>query len=156
MDLAQKKGYDKLKEEHINDYTKIFKKASINLGEDNDALPIDERIEKFKENEDSSLLALFFQYNRYLMISSSRDGGQPANLQGIWNNLKYPPWDSKYTTNINLQMNYFPVCCANLNECANVFVDKIIKLTEQGRITAEKLYGIKKGWVCITILTCGT
>lgn len=147
LDLAQKKGYDKLKEEHINDYTKIFKKASINLGEDNDALPIDERIEKFKENEDASLLALFFQYNRYLMISSSRDGGQPANLQGIWNNLKYPPWDSKYTTNINLQMNYFPVCCANLNECANVFVDKIIKLTEQGRITAEKLYGIKKGWV---------
>ncbi len=145
--LAQKKGYDKLRKEHINDYTEIFDKVSINLGKGNDTIPVDERIEKFKENEDASLLSLFFQYNRYLMISSSRDGGQPANLQGIWNNLKFPPWDSKYTTNINLQMNYFPVYTANLHECANVFVDKIIKLTEQGRITAKKLYSIKTGWV---------
>ncbi len=143
---AIRKGYDLLKSEHIQDYKAIFDKVSIYLGTDH-IKPTDERIDDFSESEDSALISLFFQYNRYLLISSSREGGQAANLQGCWNNKKYPPWDSKYTTNINLQMNYWPAYIANLNECAIPFTKKVNELKAPGSITAKKLYNIDNGWV---------
>lgn len=147
LDAAQTKGYNCLKQEHIEDYRSIFDKVQIDFGEDLSTEPTDKRIRDFCINEDPSLIALYMEFNRYLLISSSREGGTPANLQGIWNNTKNPPWDSKYTTNINLQMNYWPAYIANLDACAKPFIKKITGLTESGKLSARTLYNIEKGWV---------
>ena len=103
---------------------------------------------------DPSLTALSYNFGRYLLIASSRPGGQPANLQGIWNNNMDPPWDSKYTTNINTEMNYWPAEISNLSECALPLFDMIQDLTEQGSQVAKEHYGAR-GWVFHQILIYG-
>lgn len=108
------RDYNKIKTAHIDDYSRLFSRVKFTLGEDNDR-PIDERIKNYKG--DLNLAELLFDYGRYLLISSSRKGTQPANLQGIWNKHILPPWGSNYTMNINTQMNYWPAETANLAEC---------------------------------------
>lgn len=116
------------------------------LGELRGLLPTDERIKQFTPQADPELLALYQQYGRYLLISSSRPGGQPANLQGIWNDLLTPPWGSKYTTNINLQMNYWPAEPLNLSECAAPLWPLLSDLSVAGALTAKEHYNAP-GWV---------
>ncbi len=110
------------------------------------ALPTDERLAKFDGANDPSLPGLLFQFGRYLLISSSRPGGQPANLQGLWNANANPPWDSKYTTNINTEMNYWAAEVANLGECAEPLFRMIRELGDQGADVARENYGAR-GWV---------
>ena len=110
------KSYALIKAAHCKEYQQYFNKFSISLGNgDKNNMPTDERIEKFSKQHDPDFAALYVQYGRYLLISSSRPGTQPANLQGIWNDLLAPPWGSKYTTNINLEMNYWPTEVLNFS-----------------------------------------
>ena len=109
-------------------------------------LPTDERIKEFAKGNDPQLVAMVFQYGRYLMISSSREGGQPANLQGIWNDSNHPAWDSKYTVNINTEMNYWPVEVGGLGECSRPLFDALQDLAESGARTAKEQYNAR-GWV---------
>lgn len=141
------RDYEALNAEHISDYQAQFNTFSINLGNGkNSALPTDQRIAAFNATDDPGLLSLFVQYARYLLISSSRPGGQPANLQGIWNSELTPPWGSKYTTNINLEMNYWPAEVLNLSGCTKPLVAAIDELSETGNATAREYYGAP-GWV---------
>ncbi|MDB5247135.1 MAG: Alpha-L-fucosidase [Segetibacter sp.] len=141
------KKYEVIKETHTKDYESYFNTLSLNLGSSNNQdLPTDERILKYNNVSDPSLVTLYFQYARYLLISSSRPGGQAANLQGIWNNLLTPPWGSKYTTNINLQMNYWPAEMLNLSACAEPLFNLIDEAAEAGKLTAKAHYGAP-GWV---------
>jgi len=107
LEGAAKQSYDSLLRRHLNDFRHLFSRVQLHLGADCSTEGTDQRIKNFAENEDPSLLALYFEFGRYLLISSSRPGGQPANLQGIWNEELPPAWSSKMTTNINLQMNYW-------------------------------------------------
>jgi alpha-L-fucosidase 2 len=138
-------SYKKLREEHIADYQRLFRRVMLDLGPSPN-LPTDERIAAFAKSGDPALVALVFQYGRYLMIESSRPGGQPANLQGIWNASNNPPWDSKYTDNINTEMNYWPVEETNLSECQLPLFDALKDLAVSGAITAKEQYGAR-GWV---------
>ena len=139
--------YDAVKIAHLNEYQQYFNRFKINLGNtNNEQLPTNERIEKFATSNDPSLVALYVQYGRYLLISSSRPGTQPANLQGIWNDLLTPPWGSKYTTNINLQMNYWPANILNLAQLNEPLFAKIKSLAVNGSQTAKDYYGAN-GWV---------
>jgi hypothetical protein len=114
----ERKEYEVLKSDHTTDYNSLFGRFSLDLGTNQrDTLPIDDRIRQFQESEDPQLVALYVQYGRYLLISSSRSGTNPANLQGIWNRELEPAWDSKYTVNINTEMNYWPAEVTNLSEC---------------------------------------
>jgi alpha-L-fucosidase 2 len=126
MDAAAKKSFAELKAEHIQDYQTFFNRVSADFGKSSEAqtsLPTDQRkLEAFKI-VDPGLEALLFQYGRYLMISCSRPGGLPANLQGLWNDINTPPWHSDYHANINIQMNYWPVEVANLGECHTLLFD---------------------------------
>jgi len=141
------KSYDLIKEDHIRDHQKYFHRVKINLDtKENSFLPTDERIIKFNGKNDPSLAALCLQFGRYMLISSSRPGTQPANLQGIWNGNMNPNWDSKYTTNINTEMNYWPAEVGNLSEFTEPLFKMIEELTDQGRDVAREHYG-KKGWV---------
>ena len=106
LEGASKHSYDSLRKRHLDDFRQLFSRVQLRLGEDRAIGSTDQRLKSFGENEDPSLLALYFEYGRYLLISSSRPGGQPANLQGIWNEGLRPAWGSKWTTNINLEMNY--------------------------------------------------
>ena len=105
---AIQKNYSQLREDHIKDYQNLFHRVTLDLGKtDKDQLPTDARLKAFQtDTNDPSLIALYFQYGRYLLLSSSRPGTLPVNLQGIWNERIQAPWDSDYHTNINLQMNY--------------------------------------------------
>lgn len=133
--------------EHVDDYQKLFETFKLNIpAGKNASLPTNERIRKFNMQDDPSLISLFVMYSRYLLLSSSRPGGQPANLQGIWNDLLTPPWGSKYTTNINLQMNYWPAEVLNLSSCTQPLFQMINELAEAGKQTAQKHYGAP-GWV---------
>lgn len=142
------KSYQAVKATHIKDYQQYFNRFSIDLGTTrNDTLPTDERILKFSNAADPSLIALYVQYSRYLLISSSRPGSkEPANLQGLWNNLPEPPWGSKFTTNINLEMNYWPSEELNLSACSEPFFDAVRELSQTGHVTAKTYYGAP-GWV---------
>ncbi len=141
------KTFDQLRAAHLADHQALFRRVSINLGKTEAAkLPTDKRIEGFAAGNDADLAALVFQYGRYLLIASSREGGQPANLQGIWNDSLHPAWDSKWTVNINTQMNYWPAEVTNLSECAAPLFSLIADCAETGRKTAEAHYGAK-GWV---------
>ncbi|QEM05290.1 glycoside hydrolase family 95 protein [Mucilaginibacter rubeus] len=141
------KSYAVIKAAHIKDYQKYFNKFSIDLGKGETAeLPTDERILKFSQSPDPSFISLYAQYGRYLLISSSRPGGGPANLQGLWNNLLTPPWGSKFTTNINLQMNYWPAEVLNLSACSQPFFSIVDDLSKTGHETAAEHYGAP-GWV---------
>ena len=132
---------------HKKAYGNQFDRVSLILGESKrDTIPTDIRIKEFPKTDDSSLAALLFQYGRYLLISSSQPGGQPSNLQGIWNKELTPPWDSKYTVNINTQMNYWPSEVTNLSECHLPLMQMLKELSETGQETARTMYGCR-GWV---------
>jgi alpha-L-fucosidase 2 len=137
-----KKSYGQIKEAHIKEYQSYYNTFFLNVGSSqNESLPTDERIRKFSSTADPSLLTLFVQYGRYLMIASSRPGTRPANLQGIWNDLLAPPWGSKYTTNINAQMNYWPAEVLNLSPCHEPLFKMIDEVAKAGKQTARAHYG---------------
>lgn len=144
---ALKKDYQKTLNDHVADYQAYFKRVSLNLGV-SDAVnnPTDVRLEQFAKGNDPQLVALYFQFGRYLLISSSRPGGQPANLQGIWNDQLTPSWDSKYTVNINTEMNYWPSEITNLTEMNEPLIQMVRELSETGKQTARDMYGAN-GWV---------
>lgn len=146
-EAVQGKSFKALRKSHISDYQSIFNEFDLNFGPGRDSLPTNERIIQFWKNpDDPSLLALYAQYGRYLMISSSRGEGQPANLQGIWNPHLKPPWDSKWTVNINTEMNYWPVEATGLTDCLN----PLFKMIEECAITGQKVareHYNAKGWV---------
>jgi len=136
-----------LKASHVEEHRRLFRRAEMTLpATANSLLPTDERLKGFDGSNDPSLAALVFQFGRYLLISSSRPGTQPANLQGLWNKDQNPMWDSKYTTNINTEMNYWPAEVGNLAECAEPLYRMIRELTDQGSQVARENYGAR-GWV---------
>jgi alpha-L-fucosidase 2 len=144
------RSYDSLLSNHLADYTRLFKRVTFNLGHyDRTDLPTDERLElvrKYGLEGDPALAALYFQFGRYLLIASSRSGGQPANLQGIWNDELNPPWECKWTLNINCEMNYWPAEAANLDECTKPLFAMINDLVISGGRTAREQYQCR-GWV---------
>ncbi len=143
---AMEKPWSKLLEEHVQDYQELFTRVSLHLGPGRgENLPTDRRIQQWGA-ADPELVALLFQYGRYLLISSSRPQTQPANLQGIWNASLQPPWNSNYTLNINTQMNYWPAEVCNLSECHTPLFDLIEELAIRGARTAKVNYGCR-GWV---------
>jgi alpha-L-fucosidase 2 len=144
---AVKKSYEQALRDNIAAYQKYFNRVSIDLGvTDSIKKPTVVRIAEFAKGEDPQLAALYFQFGRYLLISCSQPGGQPATLQGLWNDQLYPPWDSKYTVNINTEMNYWPSEVTNLSEMNEPLVHMIEELAVTGKQTAEVMYGAK-GWV---------
>ena len=144
---ASGKPFAKLREDHLENYQPLFRRVSIDLGtSDAMKLPTDERIRHFAEGNDPHLAALYYQFARYLLIGCSRPGGQPANLQGIWNEGLNPPWQSKYTININTEMNYWPAESGNLAECVEPLIKMVEDLSVTGARTAEKMYGAR-GWM---------
>lgn len=147
---ASVKKYDNLVKEHLQDFQKFFNRVSLQLNEketNKSNLPTDIRLEQYAKGEkDAGLEALFFQYGRYLLISSSRTHNAPANLQGIWNNKLRAPWSSNYTTNINLQMNYWPVESASLSELFFPLDDFVKNVSVTGAETAKSYYHAN-GWV---------
>lgn len=142
------KSYDKLLAAHVTDYQRLFSRVELDLGAaEAVAKPTDQRLQDLARGQaDPQLLALFFQYGRYLLISSSRPGTQPANLQGIWNELKFPPWGSKYTLNINAECNYWLAEVCNLSECHEPLFNLISELSVTGGKVAREHYGCR-GWV---------
>lgn len=147
LDNAFQKGYEQLKTDHIKKYQTLFNRVVLDFGStDASKLPTDERLANFRNTNDPSFVALYFQYGRYLLISSSQPGGQPANLQGIWNRSMKPAWDSKYTININAEMNYWPAERTNLSELHEPFLKMVQELSETGKETAKVMYGAK-GWM---------
>ncbi|MBD3185103.1 glycoside hydrolase family 95 protein [Candidatus Poribacteria bacterium] len=139
------KNYKIMKEDHIKEHQKLFRKVDIDLkATDKSDTPTDQRLEAIKnEEEDLQLIEQYFQFGRYLLISSSRPGCMPANLQGIWADGLKPPWNSDYHININIQMNYWPAELCNLSECHNPFFHLIDSLRSRGRITAKNTYGCR-------------
>jgi alpha-L-fucosidase 2 len=132
---------------HISEHQRLFRRVNLDLGQTEAMkLPTDERVKSFAGGNDSQLAALYFQFGRYLLISCSRPGGQPANLQGLWNDSMSPPWGGKYTININTEMNYWPVDTANLGECIEPLKAMVLDLTKTGARTAREMYGAH-GWV---------
>ena len=139
--------YPDLLKEHIAAYRKYFSRVALDLGTtDSVKNPTDIRVRDFSGGNDPQLAALYFQFGRYLLISSSQPGGQPANLQGIWNDKMSPPWGSKYTININTEMNYWPAEVTNLAEMHEPLIQMVKELSESGRETAKEMYGAG-GWV---------
>jgi len=144
---ASEKSFDTLLTAHIVEHQRLFRRVELNLGEtDAMKLPTDERIAHFADGNDPQLAALYFQFARYLLISCSRPGGQPATLQGLWNASMTPPWDSKYTININTEMNYWPAEPGNLGECVEPLTQMVLEMAETGMRTAKVMYGAR-GWV---------
>ncbi|PWG81368.1 glycoside hydrolase family 95 protein [Pararcticibacter amylolyticus] len=144
---ASSKPYQQLLKQHIEHYQKYFKRVSLDLGTSPSASEAtDVRLRGFAARNDPQLVSLYFQFGRYLLISSSAPGGQAANLQGIWNGSMNPPWDSKYTININTEMNYWPAENTNLSEMHEPLVSLIRDLSETGKETARVMYGAG-GWV---------
>ena len=147
LDKAFAKDYDKMKEAHVAQYQKYFKRVALDLGTTSASkFPTDERLSNFRNVSDPSFVTLYYQYGRYLLISSSQPGGQPANLQGIWNAGMKPAWDSKYTININTEMNYWPAEKTNLSEMHEPLLKMIQELGKTGQETAKVMYGAR-GWM---------
>jgi len=145
---AARKKFDTLHDANVAFHQKLFRRVSLNLGTSAAAnLPTDERLRNFATNNDSSLVPLYFQFGRYLLISCSLPGGQPANLQGMWNDSLNPPWGGKYTININTEMNYWPAETCALPECDQPLFGMIRDLSHTGARTAREMYGAP-GWVC--------
>ena len=144
---AMKHNYDQMKQQHVSMFQHYMNRVNLDLGPDHySSLPTDERIVHFKENNDLGLVSTYFRFGRYLLISCSQPGGQPANLQGIWNDKMFPSWDSKYTCNINLEMNYWPAEVTNLTELNDPLFRLIREVSETGKNTAKVMYGAD-GWV---------
>ncbi len=148
LDSATGKTFEELQARQLPDHQRLFRRVSLRLSPSKDVAkkPTDQRLRDFAKSLDASLLALYFQYGRYLLISSSRPGSQPANLQGIWNAQVTPPWSSNWTANINVQMNYWPAETCNLSECAAPLFDFIHDVSIRGRLAAQETYGLP-GWV---------
>ena len=147
LNKAYPKSYAAMLTPHIAAYQKYFNRVRLDLGTTEAAkLPTDERLKNFRSTNDPHMVTLYYQFGRYLLISSSQPGSQPANLQGIWNNKMNPPWDSKYTININAQMNYWPAEKTNLAELHEPFLKMVKELSETGQETARVMYG-SKGWM---------
>jgi alpha-L-fucosidase 2 len=143
---ALKIPYSKLKSDHIADHQSLFGRVKVNLGPSRDDLPTDKRLAAYQKSHEPGLDALFYQYGRYLLIASSRPGGLPANLQGIWNQDLKPAWYSGYTTNINVEMNYWLAEPANLSECHQPFFDWLHNLATVRKKNAQPAIAAKRGW----------
>lgn len=144
---AIKRDYEASKQAHVAYFKGFMNRVSLNLGADKYAdVTTDMRVQNFKKTHDDYLVATYFRFGRYLLISSSQPGGQPANLQGIWNDKLFPSWDSKYTCNINLEMNYWPAEVTNLSELHEPLIQLIREVRETGKETAHTMYGAD-GWV---------
>ena len=148
LDAALTKRYNKALKRHTEIYGRQFHRFTLNLGQQVDIqrLTTTQRIASFEETQDPALVTLLTQFGRYLLISSSQPGGQPANLQGIWNNSTHPAWDSKYTLNINAEMNYWPAEVTNLTETHEPFFRMMEELSQSGQQTARDMYNAD-GWV---------
>lgn len=148
LNNAYAKPFDKLKESHIADYQKFFNRVDLDLGKTTAPdLPTDERLLRYADGkEDKNLEILYFNFGRYLLISSSRTLGVPANLQGLWNPHLSPPWSSNYTMNINLEENYWLAENTNLSEMHSSLLSFIKNLSVTGKVTAKTFYGVDKGW----------
>lgn len=149
MDKISLIPYEEHRESHRRDYQCLYNRASFQLDGNQEQLPTDKRIERFRDYpaEDSGLFALLFQYARYLTIAGSRENTQPMNLQGIWSHNLRAVWSSNYTVNINTQMNYWPTMGLNLVECQEPLERFVLELSKSGSITAKQLYDCK-GWTC--------
>ena len=148
LSAAAKKDYGALVAGHVDDHRALFRRVHLDLGgPDGTKTPTDQRLEKVKAGgTDAQLVALLFQYGRYLLIGSSRPGCLPANLQGLWNEHIQAPWNCDYHVNINIQMNYWPAEVCNLSECHQPFLEFVDGLRPNGRKTARDVYGCR-GWV---------
>jgi alpha-L-fucosidase 2 len=146
LQQASGRSFGELRQRHIHDFQSLFSRVQLQLGPDRSTESTDRRIAAFPQNQDPSLLALYFEFGRYLLISSSRLGGQPANLQGIWNQDMRPPWGSKWTTNINLEMNYWQADSGDLSETEQPLWNLIGDLRSTGAETARVEYHAQ-GWV---------
>ncbi|MBR6967945.1 MAG: glycoside hydrolase N-terminal domain-containing protein [Ruminococcus sp.] len=162
-EMALRCEFDELYYRHVNDYRELFDRVELSLNDNSETdlseLTTDQRIDRLKGDEldnkecerlihDNKLIELFFNFGRYLMISSSRPGTQPANLQGIWNDQMSPPWGSRYALNINAEMNYWPAESCNLSECHLPLFDLLERVCGNGRVTAKEMYSVDKGFVC--------
>ena len=148
LDKALSYNYQTLKQRHTEDYCSLFNRVDFKLASspEQKAMPTDKRIEQFSQTADPELAALLFQFGRYLMISGSRPGGQPLNLQGMWNKDTIPAWNCGYTININTEMNYWPAELTNLSECQQPLFRMIRELAVSGTETARNMYN-RRGWV---------
>jgi alpha-L-fucosidase 2 len=147
LNKAYPKNFADILKAHVSEYQKYFDRVKLDLGTtDAFELPTDERLKNFDGADDPQFVTLYYQFGRYLLISSSQPGGQPATLQGIWNNKMYPPWDSKYTININTEMNYWPAEKTNLSEMTEPLIQMIKELSIAGVKTAKDMYGAG-GWM---------
>lgn len=162
-EMAMRCEYDELRYRHITDYRELFDRVSLDLCDNSEddlsQMTTDERIARLRGNalddkecvrniHDNKLIELYFNFGRYLMISASRPGTQPMNLQGIWNEDMWPAWGSRYTVNINTEMNYWCAESCNLSECHLPLFDLLERVCENGRKTAKEMYGINRGFVC--------
>jgi len=145
LEPASRKTVDTLRAAHVRDYQQLFDRVTLDLGSSK-RVPTDERVRAFADGNDPGLAALYFQYGRYLLIASSRPGSQPANLQGLWNESMSPPWGSKYTININTEMNYWPALSTNLAETMDPLTAMVSDLSVTGARTASQMCGAG-GWV---------
>ncbi|MDE5784694.1 MAG: glycoside hydrolase family 95 protein [Prevotella sp.] len=148
---AASKTFDKIRKDHIADYSSFFSRVNINLGKSEPSLrelPTDKRLKNYSDNcaYDPDLEELYFDYGRYLLICCSRTKCVPANLQGLWNEYMLPPWSSNYTTNINLEENYWPAEVTNLSEMHMPLLTFIRQLPRTGKETAREYYGVNRGW----------
>ncbi|HEX5553316.1 MAG TPA: glycoside hydrolase family 95 protein [Chitinophagaceae bacterium] len=147
LKAAWNKSYDRLLSDQVAAYRSYFDRVHLDLGATDSARnPTDVRINDFSKGNDPQLAALYFQFGRYLLICSSQPGGQPPTLQGIWNDRVHPPWDSKYTININTEMNYWPTEAANLSELIEPLTHMVEDLSVTGRESAKEIYGAR-GWM---------
>jgi alpha-L-fucosidase 2 len=145
---AGKKTFDALRQDHVAEHRRLFRRVALDLGTTPAAAqPTDERLKHYTATSDPQFAALYFQYGRYLLISCSRAGGQPANLQGLWNDSTSPYWDSNFMIDINTEMNYWPAEPANLGECMEPLVVLVTDLSRAGQRTAKANWGAR-GWVC--------
>jgi alpha-L-fucosidase 2 len=143
---AAPRSFEDLRTAHVAEHQRLFRRVALDLGATEAARrPTDERIRDFAHTKDPQLAALYFQYGRYLLLASSRPGGQPANLQGLWNDRLDPPWGGKYTININTEMNYWPADVTNLSECVEPLRRLVREMSVTGARTARDMYGAR-GW----------
>ena len=161
VETAKEEGYTQLKSRHIEDYQALFQRVQLDLGANGDISTTDDLLKNYKSQEGQDLEELFFQYGRYLLISSSRDcpDALPANLQGVWNAVDNPPWNSDYHLNVNLQMNYWPAYVTNLLETVFPVINYVDDLRSYGRLAAARYAGIvsregeENGWLVHTQAT---
>jgi alpha-L-fucosidase 2 len=148
LDAAAGKSFETLKHAHVAEHQRLYRRVALDLGRtEASSWPTDERVRRSATTDDPALACLYFNYGRYLLMGSSRPGTQPSTLQGIWNDHLWPPWGSKYTININTEMNYWPAEVTNLAECTEPLFQMIRDLSETGAQMARKQYGASRGWM---------